>query len=296
MSDHTDTRRLTDDPHPRSAIVALAIALPLSLAACGGSAESDRRRGADGPQQLEPRAPSPEQHDLLRGHGRHGSRAFGAGCAAVPKDGKGSFAGMATDPVATAASNNPLLSTLVTAVDEAGLGRHPELGPGHHRLRADQRRVRQGPGGHPRGPWPTQGPADQGPHQPRRRRQADPGRARGRPQDAGRHARSPSRAPARTSPSGEAQGHLRQRADRQRDRLHHRRRAPAPARARRSVDHGRHVSALPGTPSPGESAAPRQPDLSELLLRASARATRRRSPSSTTRVAPALRPRAARRA
>ena len=47
---------------------------------------------------------------------------FGAGCAAVPKDGKGSFAGMATDPVATAASNNPVLSTLVTAVGEAGLG------------------------------------------------------------------------------------------------------------------------------------------------------------------------------
>ncbi len=43
---------------------------------------------------------------------------FGAGCAAVPADSSdpGSFAGMAQDPVATAASNNPLLSTLVTAV------------------------------------------------------------------------------------------------------------------------------------------------------------------------------------
>jgi len=46
---------------------------------------------------------------------------FGSGCAAVPKDGKGSFKGMATDPVATAASNNPLLSTLVGAVKSAGL-------------------------------------------------------------------------------------------------------------------------------------------------------------------------------
>ncbi|WP_405010189.1 fasciclin domain-containing protein [Kitasatospora sp. NBC_01539] len=46
---------------------------------------------------------------------------FGAACAAVPKDGKGSFSGMATDPVATAASNNPLLSTLVAAVKQAGL-------------------------------------------------------------------------------------------------------------------------------------------------------------------------------
>jgi uncharacterized surface protein with fasciclin (FAS1) repeats len=49
------------------------------------------------------------------------SQPFGAACSAVPKDGKGSFNGMATDPVATAASNNPLLSTLVTAVKAAGL-------------------------------------------------------------------------------------------------------------------------------------------------------------------------------
>ncbi|MFD8596854.1 fasciclin domain-containing protein [Kitasatospora sp. NPDC059646] len=46
---------------------------------------------------------------------------FGAACAAVPEDGAGSFSGMAKDPVATAASNNPLLSTLVAAVKQAGL-------------------------------------------------------------------------------------------------------------------------------------------------------------------------------
>jgi uncharacterized surface protein with fasciclin (FAS1) repeats len=46
---------------------------------------------------------------------------FGPGCAAVPKSGKGSFDGMSQDPVATAASNNPALSTLVTAVKAAGL-------------------------------------------------------------------------------------------------------------------------------------------------------------------------------
>ncbi|MER6394973.1 MULTISPECIES: fasciclin domain-containing protein [unclassified Kitasatospora] len=46
---------------------------------------------------------------------------FGVACTAVPKDGAGSFTGMAADPVATAASNNPLLSTLVTAVKKAGL-------------------------------------------------------------------------------------------------------------------------------------------------------------------------------
>ena len=46
---------------------------------------------------------------------------FGPGCAGVPTSGEGSVEGMADDPVATAASNNPLLKTLVAAVTEAGL-------------------------------------------------------------------------------------------------------------------------------------------------------------------------------
>ena len=48
--------------------------------------------------------------------------AFGAACSAVPADGPGSFKGMAEAPAATAASANPLLSTLVAAVTAAGLG------------------------------------------------------------------------------------------------------------------------------------------------------------------------------
>ncbi|GAA0936361.1 fasciclin domain-containing protein [Nonomuraea longicatena] len=48
-------------------------------------------------------------------------RPFGPACSTVPATGKGSFTGMAADPVATAASNNPVLSTLVTAVKKAGL-------------------------------------------------------------------------------------------------------------------------------------------------------------------------------
>ena len=42
-------------------------------------------------------------------------------CASVPATGAGSFEGMATAPVATAASANPVLSTLVSAVKAAGL-------------------------------------------------------------------------------------------------------------------------------------------------------------------------------
>ena len=45
----------------------------------------------------------------------------GPGCAAVPTEGEGSFEGMADDPAATAAGNNPQLSTLAAAVDAAGL-------------------------------------------------------------------------------------------------------------------------------------------------------------------------------
>jgi uncharacterized surface protein with fasciclin (FAS1) repeats len=46
---------------------------------------------------------------------------FGPACSSVPKTGAGSFTGMSTAPVATAASANPVLSTLVTAVKKAGL-------------------------------------------------------------------------------------------------------------------------------------------------------------------------------
>jgi uncharacterized surface protein with fasciclin (FAS1) repeats len=48
-------------------------------------------------------------------------KPFGPACGAVSPTGPGSFDGMAKDPTATAASNNPLLSTLVTAVKAAGL-------------------------------------------------------------------------------------------------------------------------------------------------------------------------------
>lgn len=45
----------------------------------------------------------------------------GPACASVPAEGEGSFDGMTDDPAATAASNNPALSTLVSAVGEAEL-------------------------------------------------------------------------------------------------------------------------------------------------------------------------------
>ena len=47
--------------------------------------------------------------------------AFGPACAAVPPDGPGSLASMATRPIVTAAGENPALDVLVTAVETAGL-------------------------------------------------------------------------------------------------------------------------------------------------------------------------------
>ncbi|GAB2811348.1 hypothetical protein GCM10022221_06010 [Actinocorallia aurea] len=46
---------------------------------------------------------------------------FGDGCSAVPQSGAGSLAEIADQPVATAASQVPFLSTLTTAINTAGL-------------------------------------------------------------------------------------------------------------------------------------------------------------------------------
>ena len=112
------------------------------------------------------------------------SANFGPGCAAVPTSGAGSFDGMAEDPAATAASNNPALSTLVDGRHRRRPGRHPQRRRPVHHLRPDQRRLRQDPGGHhdQRHGRPVRRP-DQDPHLPRDRRQEPERRAAGR----GRH-------------------------------------------------------------------------------------------------------------
>ncbi|MFD0526586.1 fasciclin domain-containing protein [Kitasatospora arboriphila] len=92
-------------------------ALALGLSACGSSGSSSSNAASAGT----PSAAAPSVTPSSAPSTTMASQPFGAACAAVPKDGAGSFAGMAQDPVATAASHNPLLSTLVTAVTKAGL-------------------------------------------------------------------------------------------------------------------------------------------------------------------------------
>ncbi|MFI7382196.1 fasciclin domain-containing protein [Streptomyces sp. NPDC049813] len=97
-------------------VVAAAAMLPLALTACSDNDSKDKASdssSAAASKGSDMASPSDDMTDS--------DQPFGPACASVPKDGAGSFDGMAKDPVATAASNNPALSTLVTAVKKAGL-------------------------------------------------------------------------------------------------------------------------------------------------------------------------------
>ena len=107
----------------RTALLTGVSVLTLSATACGaedtasdaagstGSASSSAAEDAVGSSSA---APSSSTDAAA-------AEPFGEGCAAVPADGEGSLIGMTDDPVATAAGNNPVLSTLVQAVLQANL-------------------------------------------------------------------------------------------------------------------------------------------------------------------------------
>ena len=105
------------------ATLAAALALPLALAACGSTetASPGAPTSAAAPSSSAPSASASSPMMTPSESASMSDMPFGAACSAVPTSGKGSFDGMSSDPVATAASNNPLLSTLVTAVKAAGL-------------------------------------------------------------------------------------------------------------------------------------------------------------------------------
>ena len=95
-----------------SGLAALVLASSLGLAACSSSdATSGSAKGSDSMSQT----PS----DSMGSDASAGT--FGPACDQIPADGAGSFQGMATAPVASAASANPLLKTLVAAVTKADL-------------------------------------------------------------------------------------------------------------------------------------------------------------------------------
>jgi uncharacterized surface protein with fasciclin (FAS1) repeats len=99
------------------ALATAALTLSVGLAACSdedsGSSATD-----DTPSSS---APADDMTESDSGMTEASTEPYGDACADIPADGPASFTGMAAEPVATAASANPLLSTLVTAVGEAGL-------------------------------------------------------------------------------------------------------------------------------------------------------------------------------
>ncbi len=97
-------------------ILGLGAALLIPLAACSSTAAtpSSAPMGSSSSMPMGSPSMAPSTSPSMMAQ-------FGPACASVPSSGAGSFEGMAKDPVATAASNNPALSTLVSAVKKAGL-------------------------------------------------------------------------------------------------------------------------------------------------------------------------------
>lgn len=107
------------------ALATAALTLSVGLAAC--SSEDDTTSTASEDTSSESSAPADdmtesEDSGMDAGTDTASTEPYGAACADIPADGPASFGGMAAEPVATAASANPLLSTLVEAVGVAGLG------------------------------------------------------------------------------------------------------------------------------------------------------------------------------
>jgi len=100
------------------AVSVAAAGLAFGAAACSSSSPSTS--AASTPSSSASMAPS-SASATSSGSGASAMTDFGPACSSVPKTGAGSFTGMATAPVATAASANPVLSTLVAAVTKAGL-------------------------------------------------------------------------------------------------------------------------------------------------------------------------------
>ena len=109
----------------RSTLILAASGLALSLSACGGAEEAAGNAGAAASSAaggMTSESPSSSSSAPMTSAAAD-AEPFGAGCALVPAEGEeGSFSSMSTAPVATAASTNPVLTTLVQAVTAAELG------------------------------------------------------------------------------------------------------------------------------------------------------------------------------
>ena len=88
----------------------LASLVALTAAACGSTASSAPAASGGSPS-----------HHAMAHHAMAETARFGSDCGMIPATGMGSFHGMSMDPVVTAASHNPLLTTLAKDINTAGL-------------------------------------------------------------------------------------------------------------------------------------------------------------------------------
>ena len=96
----------------------LASLVALTAAACGSSTSSAPAASGASPS-----------HHAMAHHAMAETARFGSDCGMIPATGMGSFHGMSMDPVVTAATHNPLLTTLAKDIKTAGLT--PDLNSMH---------------------------------------------------------------------------------------------------------------------------------------------------------------------
>lgn len=111
----------------RLAAVGALAGLTVALGACSNSEQPAAGGGGGGGGGATQAAPETQNAPTMESSPAGGagvtrvSDIFGPACDQVPTEGEGSAQGMVDDPVATAASNNPLLTTLTEAVGAANL-------------------------------------------------------------------------------------------------------------------------------------------------------------------------------
>lgn len=101
-----------------TAVLALTVAGAFALAGCTTGA-SEEAMESSAPQMSESMASTPMETEDTMETADPAANLVGPGCASYAETvptGDGSIQGMSQDPVAVAASNNPLLTTLVSAV------------------------------------------------------------------------------------------------------------------------------------------------------------------------------------
>ncbi|MDR7299958.1 fasciclin domain-containing protein [Haloactinomyces albus] len=111
----------------RGAVTGAATSLALLLAACGGGSQAGDQ-GGGGQEQSAPQSQASQQgssggsENMAQGVTTPAD-IYGPAASKVPTEAsnEGSVQGMMDDPVGTAASNNPLLTSLTKAVQTAGL-------------------------------------------------------------------------------------------------------------------------------------------------------------------------------